>query len=186
MKRLILFGDSITAGYSEGEITLKLNERIAALEPNIEIINAGIPGDSTAGGLERVQNHVIRHQPDWVTVFFGANDASIVYDMPIEKFIKNVIEIVLEIGPERVILIGAPYVCQTLHAIDRPLVRLERYAEATKKIAAKLKIPYISLLVEMQKSVKPTDYLQKDGLHFSDKGYDLLSELIVKELRKQG
>lgn len=186
MKKLILFGDSITAGYSEGEITLKLNDRIAALEPTIEIINAGIPGDSTDGGLDRVQNHVIKHQPDWVTLFFGANDAAIVYDMPIENFIKNLIEMILEIGPERVILIGAPYVCQTLHAIDRPLARLERYAEATKKIAAKLNLPYIPLMEEMQKNPQPADYLQGDGLHFSDKGYDLLSTLIVTELRKKG
>lgn len=46
------------------------------LYPNVplNIINAGISGDSTAGGLERLERDVLCHHPDLTVVCFGLND----------------------------------------------------------------------------------------------------------------
>lgn len=73
-KPLILFGDSLTAGYLDGEITDELTKRLAAVFPEVPVVNAGIPGDTTTGALIRLHDHVLRYDPKLVTVFFGAND----------------------------------------------------------------------------------------------------------------
>lgn len=184
MQKLILFGDSITAGYTEGEITLKLNDAIGSRTLAYTIRNAGIPGDTTRDGLLRVVEHVVAYQPDKVTVFFGANDVSIFSDVSLELFKTNLKDLVTKIGTNRVILIGTPYACQTLYASERPLACLKAYDEVARKIAEAYQISFIPLLEEMQKNSNPNHYLQADGLHFSDEGYELLGQLIVEKLRK--
>jgi len=180
MKKIILFGDSITAGYENGVTDFRLNEEIEAIFTDVEVINAGIPG----GALKRVKNHVLRYEPDIVTVFFGANDASKISGLDINSYQENILSLVRLIGPEKVILIGIPYANQKYYKEERPMSHLENFNEVVKKIAQRQKINYINLLAEMTKE-KPLELLQDDGLHFSRKGYQLLGKLINNELRKK-
>jgi acyl-CoA thioesterase-1 len=74
---LVAFGDSLTAGYG-----VKVNESFAAqlqmaLQAKghkVTIINAGVSGDTTAGGLERLA-WTLQPKPDGVILELGANDA---------------------------------------------------------------------------------------------------------------
>ncbi|MGX7024586.1 SGNH/GDSL hydrolase family protein [Vagococcus hydrophili] len=183
MKKIILLGDSITAGYEEGVTDFRLNEQIEVEFKELEVINAGIPGDTTRGALQRLEAHVLRYQPDVVTVFFGANDVSTIMGISIEEYIANLILIVKQIGEERVILLGVPYCNQNLYQEERGMERLELYNRAAKEIAANYQLPFIELLYIMQE--KSNLYLQKDGLHFSRAGYELLGQLINQELKKR-
>lgn len=45
-------------------------------EATVNIINAGISGDNAPNGLERMDQHVLRHEPDLVVVCYGLNDCS--------------------------------------------------------------------------------------------------------------
>ena len=100
MKKIILFGDSITAGYEDGVTDFRLNEEIEAIFTDVEVINAGIPGDTSQGALKRVKNHVLKYEPDIVTVFFGANDASKISGLDINSYQENILALVRLIGPE--------------------------------------------------------------------------------------
>ncbi len=57
MTKLVLFGDSITAGYLGEAVSPVLTNLVKGRSfctksiPGISIVNAGIPGDTTAGGL---------------------------------------------------------------------------------------------------------------------------------------
>jgi len=53
MAKIILFGDSITAGYSKGKVTDQLTRRIKASFPAADVVNAGIPGETTREALLR-------------------------------------------------------------------------------------------------------------------------------------
>jgi acyl-CoA thioesterase-1 len=74
--KIVAFGDSLTAGYG-----VKLEESYPAIlekilqknNPNIEIINMGVSGETTTGGLARV-DFVISQKPDLVLLGLGAND----------------------------------------------------------------------------------------------------------------
>lgn len=181
MKKIILLGDSITAGYEDGLTDFRLNERIEADFKGYDIINAGIPGDTTRGALIRLEEHVLKYSPDVVVVFFGANDVSNVIGVSIEEYIANLILIIERIGAEKIILLGAPFCNQTMYQSERALDRLALYNRAAKELAGNYKIPFVELLYTMQEGT--ADFLQKDGLHFSKSGYDLLGRLINQELK---
>ncbi|MGP1907982.1 hypothetical protein ACTSEZ_07395 [Metabacillus sp. JX24] len=69
----------------------------------MEIINAGVPGDNTIEAISRIQNDVIKHNSDLVTVLFGANDAAFHKMVNVEVFKDNIYNITQLIKPERTI-----------------------------------------------------------------------------------
>jgi acyl-CoA thioesterase-1 len=75
--RIVMLGDSISAGYglSVGEaLPAKLEKALKAKGLDVTIENAGVSGDTTAGGLARL-DWSIREGTDAVIVELGANDA---------------------------------------------------------------------------------------------------------------
>jgi len=73
---LVAFGDSLTAGHGVGPAEAYpalLGARLAAEGYDLRVINAGVSGDTTAGGLRRV-DWALRLKPDIVIVALGAND----------------------------------------------------------------------------------------------------------------
>jgi acyl-CoA thioesterase-1 len=75
--RIVALGDSLTAGYGlapEESFPVRLQEALAARGVAAEVENAGVSGDTTAGGLARVEG-VLKQRPDAVIVELGANDA---------------------------------------------------------------------------------------------------------------
>ncbi|MGX4686889.1 SGNH/GDSL hydrolase family protein [Vagococcus sp. JNUCC 83] len=186
MKKIILFGDSITAGYKNGEIDTILNTKMMSLlNKKVEIINAGIPGDTTKGAISRFKDHVVSYEPDIVTIFFGANDAEKLSGISLMQYEDNLSYLVEQIGPKKVVLIGPPYAHQMMYQHERPLVNLMQYNNAAQRVASLFDVNYIDILGEMIASEAPTKYLQSDGLHFSDDGYNLLAKLIVETIKER-
>ena len=74
---IVALGDSLTAGYglpSQDAFTTRLQQRLTANGLNVEVVNAGVSGDTSKGGLARIDWSV----PDGtglVIVELGANDA---------------------------------------------------------------------------------------------------------------
>lgn len=75
--RVLAFGDSLTAGYglAPGEaLPVRLAARLKADGHPVEMINGGVSGDTSAGGLARL-DWALADRPDLVLLEFGANDA---------------------------------------------------------------------------------------------------------------
>ena len=75
--RLAFLGDSLAAGYGVGPaqaIPARLEAFLKTQGRTVTIINHGVSGDTTAGGLERV-DWMLADKPDIVIVELGANDA---------------------------------------------------------------------------------------------------------------
>lgn len=74
---IVAFGDSLTAGLGvkpEDSYPALLQARLRAEGYDYRVVNAGASGDTTAGGLRRV-DWALRNKPDIVIVALGANDA---------------------------------------------------------------------------------------------------------------
>jgi acyl-CoA thioesterase I len=74
---IIAFGDSLTAGLGvtpDGSYPAQLQARLRAEGYAYRVVNAGVSGDTTAGGLRRV-DWALRNKPDVAIVALGANDA---------------------------------------------------------------------------------------------------------------
>ena len=71
------FGDSVTAGYGlapEQAFPARLQAALGQQGIEVRVINAGVSGDTTAGGLARL-DWALADKPDLVILALGANDA---------------------------------------------------------------------------------------------------------------
>jgi acyl-CoA thioesterase-1 len=105
---LICFGDSLTAGYGTdfGEAYPDdLQRLLDAQGYHYHVINAGISGNTTKDGLDRIQLVIARH-PELVVVEFGGNDG--LRGLPIEQTEANLSSIVdqLQKSGAKVVLAG--------------------------------------------------------------------------------
>jgi len=74
--RILAFGDSLTAGYglpeSDGFVP-QLQQALQKMGREVSVINGGVSGDTTAGGLSRL-DWMLSDKPDVVLLELGAND----------------------------------------------------------------------------------------------------------------
>jgi acyl-CoA thioesterase-1 len=76
-KRVLAFGDSLTAGYglpAEESLPARLEKRLKADGHDVKVINAGVSGDTTRMGLERLDYTLAAGPADVVFLELGAND----------------------------------------------------------------------------------------------------------------
>lgn len=76
-KRVLAFGDSLTAGYglpAEESLPARLEKRLKADGYDAKVINAGVSGDTTRMGLDRVDYTLSGGPVDVVFLELGAND----------------------------------------------------------------------------------------------------------------
>lgn len=75
--RLLMLGDSLTAGYglpAEEGLVAQLDQALAAEGADVTLLDAGVSGDTTAGGRARVA-WSLADKPTHAVVALGANDA---------------------------------------------------------------------------------------------------------------
>lgn len=70
--KVVAFGDSITLGYGVPEGSNWVSQLQARFDLNM--INAGVSGNTSSQGLARLQNDVLNQHPDFVIINFGMND----------------------------------------------------------------------------------------------------------------
>lgn len=77
-QRVLVVGDSLSAEYGlargSGWVAL-LDKRIAERKMDAAVANASISGDTTSGGLARLQPLLARYKPTLVIIELGGNDA---------------------------------------------------------------------------------------------------------------
>ena len=76
-RRLLVFGDSLTAGYGlpkNQAFPARLEAALREQGIDVEVINAGVSGDTSAGGLARVDWALGNSPPGYAIVELGAND----------------------------------------------------------------------------------------------------------------
>lgn len=106
--RVVFLGTSLTAGYALAEAEAypaRVGELLAARGVAVEVVNAGVSGDTSAGGLARL-DWLLRQQPDVMVVELGANDG--LRGLPPEVTEANLRSIVEQstAAGARVILVG--------------------------------------------------------------------------------
>jgi acyl-CoA thioesterase-1 len=76
-KNILVFGDSLSAGYGiarEASWVNLLQQELKKDHPQLEVVNASISGETTAGGLRRIGKALQQHRPEIVIIELGAND----------------------------------------------------------------------------------------------------------------
>lgn len=172
---IIMLGDSLTAGYGLEEkdsLPSQLETALRNENLNVSVINAGVSGDTTAGGLERLQ-WSLTDTADILVIALGANDGlrgvapSFTKDN-LEKIIVNAQELRPDI---KILLLGmmAPPNLGGQYA--------EQYNDIYPALAEKYHLPLYPFLLDGVISEKTLN--QADGIHPNRKGVDVIVDKIV-------
>lgn len=89
IKTILFFGDSLTAGYglsTEEAFPALVEKRINEKEKRCKVINAGLSGETSAGGLARI-DWILRQPIDIFILELGANDG--LRGLPLDQTEKN-------------------------------------------------------------------------------------------------
>ncbi|MDF9557592.1 SGNH/GDSL hydrolase family protein [Bacillus tropicus] len=185
MKTLVCFGDSITADEVFFDGTSRLTPRLQRIFSNWEVVNAGVPGDTTFDALNRIEEDVLSHKPDFITVFLGTNDAVSFSQGSLQAYKENLEKIVNHISSGKVLLISpAPVDEERQH--NRTNEVLRQYADVVEEVAKETGSYFLNLYAEM---IQERDYKtfvdndERDGLHFGIEGYEYLGKLIGEKLK---
>jgi Lysophospholipase L1 and related esterases len=108
MKKIVLFGDSIFAGYADGKMTDALTDRISKHFPNDKVINISIPGYKTSNAVSNIEQNILNLHPDLLILGFGANDISTTDEIKPGKFASNLETIIETVGKDKIVLLSPP------------------------------------------------------------------------------
>ena len=176
-KKLLILGDSISAGYGlkESENWVELfNNSFDAERMNITMINSSVSGDTTIGGLSRIGNVLKEHKPEYVLIELGGNDALRGY--PLNQIKTNLLKIVDASLESK----AKPLIMQ----IKIPPNYGKRYVEAFENIYLEISnekdIPLLTFLLE--KVALDQSLMQPDGIHPNEKAQPIIVEQIKLEL----
>ncbi|MGM0595221.1 MAG: arylesterase [Pseudomonadota bacterium] len=170
---IMVFGDSLSAGYGleegQGWVAL-LRDRLERKGFPYKVVNASISGDTTAGGLSRIDQALRQHQPDILLLELGANDGLRGLSLKaMENNLNSIIEKAKAAGAE-VLLIG----------MQMPPNYGPRYTEVFAKIYERLarrhELPAPPFLLESV-ALEPT-LMQADNLHPNAQGQPLLLDTV--------
>lgn len=207
---VVTFGDSTTAPRGEVRIYSQiLSDEIEG----IQVINSGVPGNTTDRAKARFEKDVRAHEPDLVVIQFGINDSAVdVWKDPpatrsrvsLEDYAANLSNFV-----DRLIDDGATVILMTPNPIrwsdtTRKLYGkppydpsnedgfsqiLKLYAEKTRELAAQRHLPLVDVdrLFEAYGSEPghSLDELLLDGMHPNDRGHQMVADALVPLVKER-
>lgn len=167
---ILAFGDSLT--YGTGAKPQESYPAVLAVLSERRVVNAGIPGEVSVQGRERLPQLLDAHDPDLVILMHGGNDMLRQYDL--EQTAEN-LRAMARMARERgaaVVLVGVP----------KPGFLLET-ARFYREIAQELDVP---LEDEIVAEVESDRDLKSDTIHPNAEGYRRIAEAISQLLRNSG
>ncbi|HSE38815.1 MAG TPA: arylesterase [Blastocatellia bacterium] len=184
LPKIVAFGDSLTAGFGLPELAsypALLQKKLEADGFAYEVVNAGVSGDTTAGGVRRI-DWVLEGDVKIVILELGAND--ILRGQPVDEMKKNLAAII-----ERAKARGATVLLAGMEAPTNSGIEYRKGVhEAYAALAREYNVPSIPFFLE---GVAGMDALnQRDGIHPNEEGTMIVTETVYRSLRplleKQG
>jgi acyl-CoA thioesterase I len=167
---VLAFGDSLT--YGTGALPGQSYPAVLQKLISRTVINAGVPGETTAEGLARLPQYLDRYHPSLILLCLGANDMLQGLDEgAASEHLKEMIRLAEKQGAQ-VVLIGVP----------RPNL-LVSTPEFYRQIAVEFSLPYLE---NTMRDVLKKNALKSDFIHPNAKGYRKLAEGFALFLRKSG
>lgn len=178
-KVIVFYGDSLTAGYglSPTEAFPALVEKkIKAEGKNHKVVNAGLSGETSAGGLSRL-DWIMRQPVDIFILELGANDG--LRGLPIDQTKKNLQAIIDKVKAKN------PQVKIVLAGMMVPPNMGPDYSDEFKKVypelATKNKAKLIPFLLQDVAGIEKLN--QADGIHPNADGHKIVAENVYKVIR---
>jgi len=178
---IVALGDSLTYGWmvQKGYIDF-FSELLTRKYPGSRFVitNKGVPGDTAAGGLQRLQRDVLDLQPDLVFVQFALNDAFCgVSPEQFQSSVTGIIDRIRRHTAAEILLMSSV----ALPASENRIVAghydaLARIAETEQVAVARVHEYWQQKAAE---GPLPAPPVQADGVHPTEYGYRLMAEAVM-------
>lgn len=174
---VVFLGDSISAGHelaAEQAFPARLREKLAGEGLPFRLVNAGVSGDTTAGGLARL-DWLLAQKPQIVVVELGANDGLRGLPIPmIEGNLRRIVERIRTHGAVPLLLgmrlppsYGADYT--------------RELASIYPRVAQAQEVAFVPFFMEGVAGVAALNL--PDGIHPTAEGHDRLAANVTDTLR---
>lgn len=176
--KIVAFGDSLTAGFGLTEkesYPYLLQQRLEQDGFKYEVINAGVSGDTSLGGLERIAWVLEQEGVEILILELGAND--LLRNVPVRQMKENLDKMIRKAKARGVDVLFCGMVAP-------PSVGSEYqsdFVNAFADLATEHEVEFLPFLLENVALKKELN--QADGIHPNAAGTKIMTENIYKELR---
>jgi len=176
--KIVAFGDSLTAGFGLTEresYPYLLQEKLSADGYNYEVVNAGVSGDTSLGGVERIDWVLEQDDVEILVLELGAND--LLRGVPVARMRTNLDKIIRKAKERRV----AVLLCGMLAPPTMGADYQRDYSSAFPDLATQHDVAYLPFLLENVAMKRELN--QADGIHPNAEGTRIMMTNIYQELK---
>ena len=174
---IVAFGDSLTAGYglpSAQAYTTLLQQKLDAAGLGYRVVNAGVSGDTSAGGVRRIA-WALEGNARVVILELGGNDA--LRGLPVAELRKNLTQII-EAAQKRGVTV-------LLAGMEAPpnlgVAYTTAFRQVYRDLARQYKLAFIPFVLEGVGGVRTLN--QPDGIHPNAEGEKRMTETVWRSLK---
>ncbi|MBG6031220.1 multifunctional acyl-CoA thioesterase I/protease I/lysophospholipase L1 [Proteus hauseri] len=173
----LIFGDSLSAGYRlpiESAWPQRLADKWKTTNPEINVINASISGETAFQGQNRLPDLLKQHQPRWVLIELGANDGLQGYPVAQTKeALQNIITQVKDAG-------ATPLFMQIMISPNYGKRYTQSFSAIYPKLAEDNALPLLPFYME-QIADKP-EWMQNDSIHPNEDAQPFIAQWMDETL----
>jgi acyl-CoA thioesterase I len=176
--KIVAFGDSLTAGFGLSEkesYPYLLQEKLKADGYNYEVINAGVSGETSLGGLERADWVLEQENVKILILELGAND--LLRGLPPAKMKENLDKIIRKAKAKNIEVLLCGMLAPPIAGSDYQ----REFMMAFPDLADEHDVEFVPFLLEGVAAKRELN--QPDGIHPNAEGEKIMTENIYKELR---
>lgn len=178
-KRIVFFGNSLTAGYGvdpDEAFPGVIQSIIDSLGLNYQVVNAGISGETTATGKNRIE-WILKQRVDVFVLELGGNDGLRGIDLDeTKRNLQEIIDIVRATYPKAKIVLAGMQIPPSMGA-----AYVNKFQKIFPELASKNNIHLIPFLLEGVGG--EPDLNLPDRIHPTAEGHKILAENVWKVLK---
>lgn len=177
-KSIVVLGDSISAGYgievSQGWVAL-IQQKLNETRQDVTVHNSSISGDTSSGGLARIDALLKQHKPDLLILELGGNDGLRGLSPALMK--SNLAEIIRRAQQikAKVLLLGMKIPPNYGKRF------IEMFYNVYPQLAKEMNVAIIPFLLE--DVALNSDMMQRDGFHPNAQAQPIIAEKIWQQLK---
>jgi acyl-CoA thioesterase-1 len=175
--KIVAFGDSLTAGFGLTEkesYPFLLQQKLKADGYDYEVVNAGVSGDTSLGGLERIDWVLEQENVQILILELGAND--LLRRMPVDRMKRNLAQIIEKAQAKKIRVL----LCGMLAPPSVGAQYQREYLAAFPDLAEKYNVEYLPFLLENVALNRNLN--QPDGIHPNAEGAKIMTDNVYKAL----
>lgn len=178
VKKILVLGDSLAEGYGLEEsmaFPRVIETELRNKKLNVEIINGGVSGATSANGLQRLKWH-LKKPVDMVLLELGANDG--LRGLKLEETKKNLKSIIQYAKDKKIKIAMLGILMPPNYGKDYTT----QFEKMYKEIAKEEKLPFLPFLLEGVAGVPSLNL--PDGIHPNQKGHEVIGKKVAVFVEK--